>query len=125
MTFPFFRRRYHSGGIVRGSTLRPDEIPVLIPRRQHTAIPAPTADLSKGFADVDELLGAEGRAIMDRVIESAMREATARAVALDLVRRFGVSLPLKALRARPRPMLWIEAMVLAKLEGVAEHLGAP
>ncbi len=56
---------------------------------------------------------------------SAMLEAAARVVTLGLVREFGVTLPLRAFRKRPKPLPRLEAMVLAKLEGVAVHLGAP
>ena len=42
-----------------------------------------------------------------------------------LIREFGVTLPLRAFRALPKPLQRIEALVLDKLEGVAQHLGAP
>ena len=77
------------------------------------------------FAVDDLNLGAEGAELMRRVIESSSREALARAVALDLIRVHGVTLSLRTLRARPRPLHWIELMVLEKLEAVSVHLGAP
>lgn len=80
----------------------------------------------QSFAVADHLeLGAEGAELMRRIVETASREAIARAVALDLIRVHGVTLPLRALRARPRPLHWIEAMVLEKLEAVSVHLGSP
>lgn len=42
-----------------------------------------------------------------------------------MIREFGVTLPLRAFRALPKPLQRIEALVLDKLEGVAQHLGAP
>lgn len=56
---------------------------------------------------------------------SAMLESTARSVTLGLIREFGVTLPLRAFRKRPKPLTRLESMVLAKLEAVAEHLGTP
>lgn len=48
-----------------------------------------------------------------------------RAATLGMIREFGVTLPLRAFRALPKPLQRIEALVLEKLEGVAQHLGAP
>lgn len=115
-------RRFHSGGIVRGPQLKPGEIPALITPRHHADELPPALN----FAAIDDLgLGAEGAAIMARIIDSAMLEATARAVTLGLVREFGVTLPLKAFRKRPKPLPRLEALVLEKLEGIAVHLGTP
>lgn len=131
MTFPFYR--LGKGGIVG---LKPGEIPRILDRDPEHFLPKPCGAPpppkncpgfaeTMNFSSIDDLMGAEGSAIMERILQGAMREATARAVATDLIRQFGVTLPIRALRARPRPMLWIEAMVLDKLEAVAQHLGTP
>ncbi len=126
-------RRFHSGGIVRGPMLKPGEIPTMLLRsgsihyvpKRAVDLPPP-GDVNVSFTIFDELPGAqEGRAIMDRLINDAILEATVRAGVQALIREFGSTLPLRALRALPKPLARIDAMVLAKLEVVAEHLGAP
>ena len=121
-------RRFASGGLIR----RPlGEIPVRLTPVRFCMAPPPPAWCSDfayvpNFTGIDAPgLGAEGAAIMGRIIDLAMLEASARAITLGLVREFGVTVPLKAFRRLPKPMLQLDSLVLDKLEGVAVHLGAP
>lgn len=127
---PEIPRRFRSGGIVPGPMLKPGEIPALLYARRDYCLPEPRGGLpapdpaATDFT-VADLLGADGARLIADLAESVAIEATARGVTLQLIRQFGVTLPLRAFRNRPRPMPRLEALVLAKLEGVAVHLGAP
>lgn len=63
--------------------------------------------------------------VFEQIKDAIIAEATARAITLTLIRRYGVTIPLRAARTLPRPMGQVDALILAKLEAVAEHLGAP
>lgn len=113
-------RRYATGGFTGAgdSSMRPQR-----DGTEHT-IPRELAERMEARA---RAFGIEPGmvSIVVTLTAGAMLEATARSVTLGLVREFGVTLPLRAFRKRPKPLTRLESMVLAKLEGVAEHLGTP
>lgn len=112
-------RRYATGGF----TGRGD--PAMTPRRDtEHLIPRELAERMEARA---RSFGIEPGvvSIVVTLTAGAMLESTARSVTLGLVREFGVTLPLRAFRKRPKPLTRLESMVLAKLEAVAEHLGTP
>lgn len=112
-------RRFATGGF----TGRGD--PAMTPRREtERLIPRDLAERMEARA---RAFGIEPGMVsmVVTITANAMLESTARAVTLGLVREFGVTVPLRAFRKRPKPLTRLESMVLAKLEGVAEHLGTP
>lgn len=109
---------FHSGGYTSAKTLRPHEIPAVISSPRWRTQAGPQA----AFFEMDLLPPSK---VFERIKCAVIAEATARAVTLTLIRRYGVTLPLRAARTLPRPMGQVDALILAKLEAVAEHLGAP
>lgn len=67
----------------------------------------------------------EMRALAREVFSEATAEAAARVAVLQMIRAHGVTKPLLAARAMPRPLCRVQSLVLEKLEGVALYLGSP
>lgn len=113
-------RRYATGGFTGTGD------PSMRPQRDGTEhlIPRQLADRMQASARAMGLDPGMASVVVTIAVDATL-EATARAATLGLIREFGVTLPLRAFRALPRPLQRIEALVLAKLEGVAEHLGTP
>lgn len=60
--------------------------------------------------------------VSGRILDDALHLATARTVAIGLVREMGIALPLLAFRERPRPHPRMQALVLDELERIAQNL---
>lgn len=112
-------RRYATGGF----TGRGD--PAMTPRRDtEHLVPRELADRMQASARAMGLDAGMASVVVTIAVDATL-EAAARAATLGMIREFGVTLPLRAFRALPKPLQRIEALVLDKLEGVAQHLGAP
>ena len=99
--------------------------PERTPRRYQQAIPTRTGS---PLLDNCGVSPQELASLMEAVKESAIAAATesaARLAVLDMIRRHGVTRPLLAARAMPRPLCRVQSLVLEKLEGVALYLGSP
>lgn len=113
-------RRYATGGFTGtgdpSMRARPEGTEHLIPRE--------LADRMQASARAMGLDAGMASVVVTIAVDATL-EAAARAATLGMIREFGVTLPLRAFRALPKPLQRIEALVLDKLEGVAQHLGAP
>lgn len=123
-------KRFATGGYARG---KPCPLPLyhrsteqVRPRdRRCIAIPCPSASTDFKLADLDRMAVDFVKDMARSFIARAVLESAARAVALELVQTFGVTKSLRAVRSLPRPLRQLDQVILAKLEAVAEHLGAP
>ena len=130
MNVPNYPRRFHAGGFT-GGPLKPGEIPVLLlpgyllTRPEAVAPKATPIDARCDFTATFDAVDPAFEALLRRVVKNVAAESTARLITVSLIREFGVGLPLKAFRNLPRPLDQMQALVLAKLEAIAEHVGTP
>lgn len=107
---PMFRKGESVASLTRGACRVP---------------PPPRLPVDFSLADLDRIAVDCVKDMAKEFMARAALEVAARAIALGLVQNFGVTHSLRAVRELPRPLRQLDQVVLAKLEAVAEHLGAP
>lgn len=124
-------KRFATGGYARHRGVdvpmfrKGEAVAPLTHRRACIAPPYPRPPADFSLADLDRIAIDCVKDMAKEFMARAALEAAARAIALELVQNFGVTHSLRAVRELPRPLRQLDQVILAKLEAVAEHLGAP